>query len=582
MRSARTTTDTRSSFGLFTQIAAILLAVAAPACSGDAGADGANGAPGQDGTDGAPGQDGTDGMEGPKGDPGDSPVVDPSLSPLEKAFVGIGGHDLVAGLTTLQVSTSGTRWLPGEGFSPDDDPLLACTFDLDLSIDLAAGGLRADYQRHLVILGFDTMTTFSEIVSGDVGVVDGVESLFGAPDQADMPSDRWATTWKHHRLLNPQIILHDIANDPALVLDDSGVALLDGSVHHLLVVGDQDSRMTLWVNATTGWIDKLSLLESDPLHRDVEVEVFYYGWGTTGAGGLRFPSDEYVAHDGLIVHQEKRGAITVDAPIPVDTFAFPPGANPMYDADDAARGDATNESHQLYLSGGFTFFDGLQTFVQDTVISPGVHYLTGGSHNSLVIEQANGLVLIEAPLYEQRSEAILSWAATAFPNKPISHVVTTHHHSDHAAGVRTIVAAGATSVISELTVDFWKDVFQAPSQVIPDALELNPVAFAIQPVADGGSFTIPDAGHPVTVFAIETPHATDMLIAYDAAAQVVFQSDLINPGNPLFIPPPFAMNALSLYTGLMDLGIASPTLKIVGGHGAGPNTFAELQAALGL
>jgi glyoxylase-like metal-dependent hydrolase (beta-lactamase superfamily II) len=198
-----------------------------------------------------------------------------------------------------------------------------------------------------------------------------------------------------------------------------------------------------------------------------------------------------------------------------------------------------------------------------------------------VIEQANRLILIEAPLYEQRSEAILFWAESMLPNKPISHVITTHHHSDHAAGVRTIVAAGATSVISAVTADFWKGVFEAPSQVIPDALALNPVELAIQPVAEGGSFTIPDANHPVTVFHIASQHAADMLIAYDPTAQVVFQSDMINPGNPLVIPPPFAGNALDLYNALIDLGIASSSLKILGGHGAGPNTFAELQEAVG-
>lgn len=580
MRSASITTRSRSFISLIPQLAAILIAAITPACAGDAGADGANGLPGGNGSDGPPGEDGTDGTEGPQGDPGESVFVDQSLSPLEKAFVGIGGEDLVAGLTSMEVTSAGARWLPGESFRPTDAAPKVSTFDASLSFDLAADSLRVDYTRDINLLGLMVQTNFSEIVAGDVGVVEGVEGIFGGPPSSDMVSERWGTTRRHQRLLHPHLILRDIAADPTLVLDDRGVALLDGSVHHLLVVSDPVSPVTLWVSAATGWIGKVALKENDPLHRDVDVEAFFYGWGTTGAGGLRFPSDAYIAHDGYIVHQEKRTEIAVNAPIAGDLFAFPAGASPSYDAEAAHRGHANNEAFQLWLGSGLPIYDGQQTFVQATELSPGVHYLTGGSHNSMMVDQANGLVLIEAPLEQGRSEAILAWAETVYPGKPVTHVVTTHHHSDHSAGVRTILAAGATSVISEVSVEYFKEIFAAPSQVYPDALELNPVDFGIEAVTMGGSHTIADPARPVVLHHIPTAHCADMLIVHVPSAQVVFNSDMLNPGNPIVLS--FPQSAMELHSGIVGAGIAAPDLKLVGGHGAGPNTFAEFEAALGL
>ncbi len=171
-----------------------------------------------------------------------------------------------------------------------------------------------------------------------------------------------------------------------------------------------------------------------------------------------------------MLHHEKRGAVTVDAAIDPTLFELPGGATPAFDQDDATRGQASHQYHQSFASVGIPL-DGLQTLVVADEISAGVFHLTGGSHNSLVIEQAKGVVIAEAPLYEQRSQAIIDWVKVNLPGKPITHVIATHHHDDHSAGLRTFVAAGAKIVVAEEARDFFaKRVFTAPSTIIPDAL----------------------------------------------------------------------------------------------------------------
>jgi hypothetical protein len=67
----------------------------------------------------------------------------------------------------------------------------------------------------------------------------------------------------------------------------------------------------------------------------------------------------------------------------------------------------------------------------------GVWYLAGGSHHSVLIEMKDHLVLVESPLYDGRAAVVLSEANRLVPGKPVRYVVNSHHHFDHAGGLRT-------------------------------------------------------------------------------------------------------------------------------------------------
>jgi hypothetical protein len=93
--------------------------------------------------------------------------------------------------------------------------------------------------------------------------------------------------------------------------------------------------------------------------------------------------------------------------------------------------------------------------------------------------------------------------------------------------------------------------------------------------------TIDDPTVPVHAYHIDNPHAVDMLIIHVPGPEgVVFQADMVNNGTPLQIPAPFAPNAQALADAINALGLASPALRIAGGHGVGTNTLTELEAAL--
>ncbi|MDY7226348.1 MBL fold metallo-hydrolase [Hyalangium rubrum] len=480
---------------------------------------------------------GCEGDQGPKGDPGeqgpkgDSATVDPALSTPDKAFAGIGGKAAIQGLQNFALETAGQRYVFGEGFKPDDI-VLGNTSDGNLvRYDVQGNRLSIRSQRTVNFLGFNAPQTFTEIINENLGYLEGSESIFGAPGGNLLP-DRTAAIRRQQRLLNPHLILKDVAANPSSARD-GGPAVLDGSLHQLLVVNDPVYPLSLYVNAQTGKLSKLVTLENDPLHRDVPVEVYYSGWEAAGSGGLLFPKQVAIAVDGHLLHAETRKSVTVNGALDSAVFAFPAAASPGYNADDASRGLANHQFLMSYASIGIPL-EGLQTFIQPTKLTEGVWFLGGGSHNSMAIEQADGVVILEAPLYPERSTAIINWVKNepSFENKRITHVLATHHHDDHSAGLRAFVAEGAKVVVHEVSAPHFRHIFRNPSTIRPDPLALKPTAPTptLITVPAGGSVTLPDATHPVGAYSLETGHAADMLLFHVPSAKVAFSSDLFNPG----------------------------------------------------
>ncbi|WP_221885685.1 MBL fold metallo-hydrolase [Variovorax sp. MHTC-1] len=91
-------------------------------------------------------------------------------------------------------------------------------------------------------------------------------------------------------------------------------------------------------------------------------------------------------------------------------------------------------------------------------------FLAGGSHNSVAIEQREHLVLVEAPLDEARTQAVIEQAKALAPGKPIRFVVNSHAHFDHSGGVRAAVAEGVSIVTQAANVAYFEGVLAQASR----------------------------------------------------------------------------------------------------------------------
>lgn len=502
------------------------------------------------------------------GGPDRPPDVDPDAPPLDKALAAVGGRDALVALSSFRITAGGERRMTLEGYVPEDESHPVSTFESEVTADVSGDRLRIAYRR--MNLFFGAAPTYDIIIDGDVGVLAGVESVFGFPG-GDLPSDRVASTLRQHRLLNPQLLLRAVALGE-LTARDAGLAVRDGELRHRIEIGDDVHPLSLFIDRETGEITELATLENDYVSGDTALDVYYEGWRAWD-GDVQFPSEVVIALAGQELHAEHRTAVATNTALDDGSFAFPPTAAPTYVAEDAARGARTSQFHESFAALGVPL-DGLQTYIEAQQLATGVWHLRGGSHHSLVIEQAAGVVVVEAPLYEARAQAVLAWIAANIPNKPVTHVIATHHHRDHAGALRTFVARGARVIVGAAARPFLGEAFRAARTIEPDELAAAPRAAAFDTVARGGELVLADSTRPVQVFAIESTHAADMLIAYVPGAQVVFVSDIYSPGFP---PNPFG--ARELRNAVVARGLSVTT--IAGGHG-GVGPRADLDAAAGL
>lgn len=212
-------------------------------------------------------------------------------------------------------------------------------------------------------------------------------------------------------------------------------------------------------------------------------------------------------------------------------------------------------------------------------LAEGVYYLRGGSHHSLLVDQADRLVVIEGPLSEARGQAVIAKAKELVPNKPIAYVVNTHVHFDHSSGLRAFVAEGATVVTHETTRPFYEAAWANPRTLNPDAMSKSGKVAVFEIVAD--KHVIPDAKRPVEVYAIQgNGHADGFLMAYLPNEKILMESDAWSPMAPdapvPATPNPFNVN---LYENIERLGL--DVQVIAPGHSRRA-TIAELRREIGV
>lgn len=184
--------------------------------------------------------------------------------------------------------------------------------------------------------------------------------------------------------------------------------------------------------------------------------------------------------------------------------------------------------------------------VMSEEVAPGVWFLAGQSHHSVVVALADRLVLIEAPQSEARTQAVIAKARTLRPGTPLTHLVMSHHHFDHSAGLRAAIAEKLTVVTQEGNASFVKEMAARPFTRQPDALAKSPAQVTVQTVA--ATDTLTDGKRTLAFFHLAgNPHSDTLLMAYLPAERLLIQADAFSPGGTYH---PYAANLLETITRL--------------------------------
>jgi glyoxylase-like metal-dependent hydrolase (beta-lactamase superfamily II) len=177
-------------------------------------------------------------------------------------------------------------------------------------------------------------------------------------------------------------------------------------------------------------------------------------------------------------------------------------------------------------------------------VADGVWFIAGGSHNSVAIEMADHLILVETPLNDARTQAVIEHVKGLAPGKPIRYAVNSHQHFDHSGGVRAAVAEGATIVTQAANVPYFERVLAQPNALRPDRLAQAGKAARLQGVPEQA--VLADATRSVELHRITgSVHNDSFLMIYLPKEKLLIEADAYTPLPPN-TPPPATPNPLNL------------------------------------
>ena len=160
-------------------------------------------------------------------------------------------------------------------------------------------------------------------------------------------------------------------------------------------------------------------------------------------------------------------------------------------------------------------------------LGDGVWMITSGL-NSLLVEFADYVVVVEALGNDARSQAVIAEAKRLVPSKPIRYLVNTHAHFDHSGGVRAFAAEGATIVTQEVNKPFMEKVLSLPHQINPDMLAKSGRTGMVEGFSDKRVFT--DGTQTLELHHVQgNNHHDGLLIAYVPKLKLIVQADAFHP-----------------------------------------------------
>ena len=548
----------------------------------------------------------------------------------------MGGSEKLGAANTLSFKSDRDYYIMGQGPGPGQGLMKLARSEMTVRRDVAADKLRLDTVAKFAARGGGyTERKSHELIVGDDGYLHdaGFLGLLKDADRA-LPADRMASTLKTEYLLNPQVILQAIVADPTLISADQGVGVHVGRLfnveeampvtldrvrqtgkrvllvtddwleqsedtefhglmverteidsdwlkswrattsievdeHHKLVINNDVYPITLYFDKQTGLLKKLHTLEWDVVYGDVSLDVSYEDWRVVD--GISFPHRVLMSYGGAPRIEVTRSEVLVNPEFDVNIFTPPEGVEYVHDDAIARRSRMLSQSLLMFGFAGV----GRPT-IESIQLSPEIQLLYAAPKDgvfTMVVELENSLVVVEPGQNDLKGEVIIDRLAQQYPDKPISHLIVSHHHNDHAAGIRPYIAAGAKLVVHEAAVDFYKmQTSREPSVVLQDALDRNPQAAQIVGVAASSPVRIEDSRLPVVVYHLEMGHVPDMVFVFVEGENLLYGGDLYISGlardlrsgkkRPANILPFHA--AQSLDDGIREYGLEVATL--VGSH----------------
>lgn len=429
----------------------------------------------------------------------------PEQQIVNDAAGALGGRDRILAVKTIVIEGEGTNGNLGQDMTMDASGQAFQLSGYKRSIDVAGARSRTEQTRTPNFAYFQGPQPQQQVfgLDGEIGYNVAANGTATRASNA-VAKDRRAEIYHH-----PLTIVR-AALDPAAKLtnprDANGQRVVD-------VTTGSGLAFTLAIDGATKLPTRVVSMTDNANLGDVAIETSFTDY--RDVNGLKLPAhlttktDKYTTADVRVTRQAVDGAAgDLAAPQAAASAAAVTGPPP-----------ATVTAEE---------------------VAKGIWFLAGQSHHSVLAEFGDHLVLIEAPQNDTRALAVIAKAKELRPGKPLTHVVSTHHHFDHSGGLRAAVSEGLAVVTHALNVPFFKDAMTRAHTIVPDALAKNPKALTIEAVEE--EKTLQDSAMTIALYHIGgSPHADTLLMAYFPKQKILVEADVYSPASAT---QPYAANLL--------------------------------------
>jgi glyoxylase-like metal-dependent hydrolase (beta-lactamase superfamily II) len=323
----------------------------------------------------------------------------------------------------------------------------------------------------------------------------------------------------------------------------------------LTFVGQNKATVNAYVNAQN-LIEKVDTHIDNAMLGDMLFEALYSDY--KDVGGVKFPMKIVQKQGGYRIFDLTVTDVKPNAPVSIQAAQGRGGAG---GAGGAGGGAAATPSEKL---------------------ADGVYLILGG-YASIAVDFKDYIVVIEGPQSEERASAIIAEAKRLIPGKPIKYLVNTHHHFDHASGLRTFVAEGATIITHQINKPYYEKLFVAPHTLNPDKLAMSKKAPTIETMTEKRVLT--DGNHVVELHHVRgAGHNAGLLVVYFPKEKILVEADAYNPPAQASAPVPMPISPFTsnLMENLDRLKLKVDTIIPIHYAADGRKiTWAELQRAAG-
>jgi glyoxylase-like metal-dependent hydrolase (beta-lactamase superfamily II) len=442
---------------------------------------------------------------------------------LQQSANAMGGLTALRALKIQLIESEGKQFDSSSTPQPLGPTRQITSFRYTLTRDLTQPRLRLQWEAQSS--GSNQTVRFVETIDGSTGMLQ--EGGDGKPIR--LHPGRLATRLREEQRNPARLILVALSQKS---LRHRGDAELDGKRHAVLSFTESGDEFRIYVDAQTRLPAQTEILEDDPLEGDSSYMLRYGDWRKVD--GVMLPFTLRYELNGRALQEEQIKSIRHNAALAGNVFAIPESVR-------SEKTDAKPIASQWILrriAGNVSYQDmGRPPVIEWAQLAPGVHKIQGGSHATILVEMRDHLVAVEGPLYEARTASVVKSIKERFPGKPIRYAIPTHHHLDHAGGIREFMAESAAIVVPFNAQAFYAKVARAPHTRNPDSLERSKSAVVIEAFG-GGPRVLSDGARQIEVRPLPTSHAEDLVVIYLPKERLLIEADHISPRDGQVRPGP--------------------------------------------